>query len=227
MTGCWVWESAQFKASHTQARGAPARHPRAAPTARKASAQKQACRQGGERPQARQGDEGRGPAPRELNRRSTGPGQEMWRSTNRLERPYRRPAPEPRVVRAPGGPRGGGSRVSYGRTGAHTRNGHAARTRRATGGARGTHRPHGMAYWQAKGRDTPAGQPATRTARDARAGRSPREARTGTGPEPPDHAASAAHTPRHFTRQGSSSTQCYAPAPWLPSLRASPWGSHW
>ena len=51
--------------------------------------------------------------------------------------------------------------------------------------ARGTHRPHGMAYRQAKGRDTRAGQPATRTARDAREGRIPRgEARTGTCPHP-------------------------------------------
>ena len=49
------------------------------------------------------------------------------------------------------------------------------------------HRPHVMAYRQAKGRDTRAGQPATRTAREARAGRSPRgEARTGTNPDPPD-----------------------------------------
>ena len=47
-------------------------------------------------------------------------------------------------------------------------------------------------------------------------------------PRPPRPAASAAHTqPGHCTRQGSSSTQCYAPAPRLGSLHASPWGSHW
>ena len=48
-----AWESAQTWAPHTQARGAP--------SARKASSQKQACPQGGERPQARQGGKGTGP----------------------------------------------------------------------------------------------------------------------------------------------------------------------
>ena len=44
-----------------------------------------------------------------------------------------------------------------------------------------------MADMQAKGRDTRAGQSATRTARDAREGRSSRgEARTGTSPDPPE-----------------------------------------
>ena len=33
--------------------------------------------------------------------------------------------------------------------------------------------------------------------------------------------------PGHCTRQGSSSTQCYAPAPRLGSLRASQWWPHW
>ena len=47
-------------------------------------------------------------------------------------------------------------------------------------------------------------------------------------PRPPRPAASAAHTrPGHCTRQGSCSTQCYAPAPQLGSHRASPWGLHW
>ena len=36
-----------------------------------------------------------------------------------------------------------------------------------------------------------------------------------------------AHTTRALPRKGSSSTLCYAPAPRLSSLRASPWGSHW
>ena len=121
-----------------------------------------------------------------LNRRSKGPRQETRRGTNRLERPYGRPAPEPRVVRAPQRPGGGGGAYAAGAR-AHT---HATDTWRGPEGqpdrARGTHRPHGIAYRQAKGRDTRAGQPATRTARDARAGRSPRRgARTGTGPDPP------------------------------------------
>ena len=100
-TGGRGWESAQPWTPHTKARGAPPGRPRASPTARKASSQGQALPQGGKRPQARQGDEGTGPPPRELKRRSTGLGQETRRGANRLERPYKRPAPEPRVVRAP------------------------------------------------------------------------------------------------------------------------------
>ena len=106
--------------------------------------------------------------------------------------------------------------------------GHPTDTRRGPEGqpdqARGTHRPHGMAYRQARSRDTRTGQPAPRTARDAMEGWSENRHR----PRPPKPAASAAHTPPgHCTRQGSSSTQCYAPAPRLGNLRASPWGSHW
>ena len=68
--------------------------------------------------------------------------------------------------------------------------------------ARGPHRPHGMGYRQAKERDTRARQPATRTARDARAGRSPRAvARTGTSPNPPD-----------LPRAPRTHDQCTAPA---------------
>ena len=68
---------------------------------------------------------------------------------------------------------------------------HPTDTRRGPEGqpdrVRGTHRPHGMAYRQAKGRDTWTRQPATRSARDARKGRrSSGEARNGTGPESPD-----------------------------------------
>ena len=98
-----------------RARGAPPGRPCAAPTARKANEHKQACPLGGERPQARQGDEGTGPPPKELNRRSTGSEQETRRDTNRLERPYRRPAPEPRVVRAPHRPSGGGAHAAVAR----------------------------------------------------------------------------------------------------------------
>ena len=114
-TGGQVWESARPRTPHTQARGPPPRPPRAAPTAGKASSQGQARPQGGERPQARQGDEGTGPPHPELNRRSTGPGQETRRGTKRLERPYRRPAPEPRVVRARHRPGGVGGAYAKGR----------------------------------------------------------------------------------------------------------------
>ena len=141
--------------------------------------------------------------------------------------PYRCPAPEPHVLRTPDRPGRGGRAYAKGAC-SHT---HATDTRRGPEGqpdrARGTHRPHGMAYWQAKGRDNQAGQPATSTARDARAGRSPRvEARTGTGLYPRD-LRRAPKTQDQGTAPASSSTQCYAPAPRLGSLRASPWGSHW
>ena len=47
-------------------------------------------------------------------------------------------------------------------------------------------------------------------------------------PEPPELAASAAHTRTgHCTRQGSSGAQRHAPIPRLGSLRASPRWSHW
>ena len=78
-----AWESARPRTPHTQARGGPPGRPRAAPPARKASTQKQACPQGGARPQARQGNEGTRPPPHELNRPSTGPRQETRRGTNR------------------------------------------------------------------------------------------------------------------------------------------------
>ena len=213
-------------APHPGERRPPPGRPRAAPTARKASSQKQACPQWGEQPQARQGDEGTGPPPQELNRRSTGPGQETRRGTNRLERPYRRPAPELRVVRALHRPRGG--RVRRGSTSAHTRNRHAARTRRATGPSPRNAQTAGNGVPAGEGRGHPGGT-ARNTHREGReGGRSPRGARTGTSSDPPRPAASAAHTrPGHCTRQGSSSTQCYAPAPQLGSPRASPWGSHW
>ena len=57
--------------------------------------------------------------PQELNRRSTGQGQETRKGTNRLERPYRRPAPKPREVRAPHRP-GGGARTPQEQERTHT-----------------------------------------------------------------------------------------------------------
>ena len=105
---------------------------------------------------------------------------------------------------------------------------HPTETRRGPEGqpdqARKTHGAHGMAYRQARVRDTRTGQVAPRTARNASEGRSENLHR----PRPPRPAASAAHTrPGHCTRQGSSSTQCYAPTPRLGSLRTSPWRSRW
>ena len=136
--------------------------------------------------------------------------------TNRLEGPYWRPAPEQRVVRAPHQPRGGGRREHCGSTGAHTRYGHAART-----------------AWNGLPAGEGKGHPGATARNTHREGREGREEPKGSSknrhqPQPPRPAASAAHTrPGDCSRKGSSSTQCYAPAPRLGSLRASPWGSHW
>ena len=61
------------------------------------------------------------------------------------------------------------------------------------------------------------------------AGRGKRERpNTRYRPEPPEPAASAAHTPTgHCTRQGSSGALRHAPTPRLGSFRASQRGSHW
>ena len=95
--------------------------------------------------------------------------------------------------------------------------------------ARGTHRPHGMAYQRARVDDTRTGRPATRSAEHAgREGGKRGDTTPGTGPNPPEPAASAAHTQTgHCTRQGSSGARRHAPTPRLGSLRASPRGSHW
>ena len=95
--------------------------------------------------------------------------------------------------------------------------------------ARGTHRPRGMAYQRARVRDTRTGQPATHSAGHAgREGGNRGVTTPGTGPNPPEPAASAAHTrPGHCTRQGSSGALRHAPTRRLGSHRASPRGSHW
>ena len=71
-----------------------------------------------------------GPPPPKHARRSTGPGQDTRRGTDHVERPYQRPVPGPREMRAPHHPAGSGHRES---ASAHTRKGHAGTTGRATG----------------------------------------------------------------------------------------------
>ena len=145
-----------------------------------------------------------------------------------MERPYQRPVPGPREMRAPHHPAGGEADTARAR--AHT---HERDTRGLPEGqpdrARGTHRPHGMAYQRASVRDTRTGRPATRSAEHAgRGGGNERDTTPGAGPNPPEPAASAAHTQTgHCARQGSSGAQRHAPTPRLGSLRASPRGSHW
>ena len=146
-----------------------------------------------------------------------------------MERPYRRTAPGPRVVRVPDRLGGGGRRVRRGSMSAHTRSGHAARTQRAT-------RPsprNAQTAWNGVPAREGKGHPGRTTRNTHREGREGREEpkerpKNRHRPGPPRPAASAAHTrPGHCTRQSSSSTQCYAPAPRLGSVRASPGGSHW
>ena len=72
-----------------------------------------------------------GQPPRTLDRGSTGQGQETRRGTNRLERPYWRPARVPREVRASN--RQGGEWAHRRRASAHSDSRHAGRTGRATG----------------------------------------------------------------------------------------------
>ena len=60
------------------------------------------------------------PSPRQA-KRSTGPEQDTQRGTDCVERPYRRPVPGPREVRAPHQPReGGGTRTPRERERTHT-----------------------------------------------------------------------------------------------------------
>ena len=144
-----------------------------------------------------------------------------------MERPYQRPVPGPREVRTPHHPGGGGSDAARAR--AHT---HERDTRGLPEGqpdrAPGTHSPrNGVPASEGKAHpDRTAGH----TQRGTRgAGRGKRERHnTRYRPEPPEPAASAAHTQTgHCTRQGSSGAQRHAPTPRLGSLRASPRGSHW
>ena len=125
-------------------------------------------------------------------------------------------------------PRGGGS-GRRGSASAHTRKGHAGTTRRATGpSARNAQTAwNGVAASEGKGHPDGTARHTQRGTR--RAGRGKRERpNTRYWPQPPEPAASAAHTQTgHCTRQGSSGAQRHAPTPRLGSLRASPRGSHW
>ena len=148
----------------------------------------QARQQGSEQPRARQGDKWTAPPP-ELNMWSTRPGQETRRGTNCLKRPNRRPAPEPRVVRAPQRPQGGQG-LHRGSTSAHTPQqtggaepkGHRTQPRQRTDcmKLRTGRRREGT-----PGRDNPQRAPrGTRSAGDE--GDTRGEARGGTGRNPPD-----------------------------------------
>ena len=115
-------------------------------------------------------------------------------------------------------PRGRGSR-RRGSASAHTRKGHAGTTR--TTAWNGVPASKGKGHPDGTARHTQRGT--------LGAGRGKRKRHnTRDRLEPPEPAASAAHTGTgHCTRQGSSGALRHAPAPRLGSLRASPRGSHW
>ena len=105
-----------------------------------------------------------------------GPGQETRRGMNCLERPYRRPAPEPRAVCAPRRPGvGGEGRVRRESTSAHTRKGH--RTEPAE------HTDH-MEWRTGRRREGTPGRENPQHAPQGPGGKG--GARTSTGPDPLD-----------------------------------------
>ena len=125
-------------------------------------------------------------------------------------------------------PRRGGS-GRRGSASAHTRKGHAGTTRGATGRSTRNAQTAWSGVPASEGKGNPDGT-ARHTQRGTRgAGRGKRgRHNTRYRPEPPEPAASAAHTRTgHCTRKGSSGAQRHAPIPRLGSLRASPRGSHW
>ena len=216
------WKSARPRAPRTQASSAPPGRPRAAPTARQASARpaRKSARGGvgdgssrlhlphGERAAPSQvGGNGTGPPPPKQAKRSTGPRPDTRRGTDRVERPYQCPAPGPREVRAPHEPGEGEGRGRREGTSAHT---HTKDKRGKPEGqpdrARQTHTLHGMVYQRASIRGPQTGRPATHSAGNkGQAGGNRGDTTPGTGPNPPERAASAAHTrPGHCTCQGSS-----------------------
>ena len=168
-------------------------------------------------------------APLKDARRSKGPGQDTPRGTDHVERPYRRPVPGPREVRTPTHPGGGGGSGRRGSASAHTRKGHAGTTRRATGPSSRNAKTAWNGVPASEGKGHPDGTARHTQCGTHGAGRGKRERHnTRYRPEPPELAASAAHTRTgHCTCQGSSGALRHAPTPRLGSLRASPRGSHW
>ena len=184
---------------------------------------------GAHNPKPGRGGNGTGPPPPKHAKRSKGPGQDTLRGTDRVERPYQRPAPGPREVRAPHQPGEGGGRGRRGSASTHTHKGHAGNTRRATGPSL----RNAQTAWNGIPASEGTGHPvrtAHHTQRGTRgAGRGKRGRHdTRYGPKPPEPAASAVHTrPGHCTRQRSSGALRHAPTPRLGSHRVSPRGSHW
>ena len=145
---------------------------------------------GGHSPQPGRGEMGPGCPTTKKNTNQTehGLGQEARRGTDRVERPYQCPAPGPREVRAPHRPgKGEGSADAAGaRAHTHTKDMRGIPEWQPDR-ARGTHRPHGMAYQQARARDTRTGRPATHSpGHVGREGGDGEDTTPGTGPTPPN-----------------------------------------
>ena len=123
----------------------------------------------------------------------------------------------------------GGGSGRRGSASAHTRKGHAGTTRGATGPSSRNAQTawNGVPVSESKGHPDRTARHKQRGTRGAGRGKRERH-NTRYRPEPPEPAASAAHTRTgHCTRQGSSGALRHAIAPRLGSLRASPRGSHW
>ena len=183
---------------------------------------------GAHSPKPGRGEPGPDRPPPQHVRQSKGPGQDTRRGTDHVEGPYQRPVPGPREVRTPHHPGGGGG-GRRGSASAHTRKGHAGTTRRATGPSSRDAQTawNGVPASEGKGRPDGTARHTQRGTRGAGRGKGKRH-NTRYRPEPPELAASAAHTRTgHCTRQGSSGALRHAPTLRLGSLRASPRGSHW
>ena len=125
-------------------------------------------------------------------------------------------------------PSGGGSGRTWSAS-AHTRKGHAGTTRRATGPSSRNAQTasNGVPASEGKGHPDVTARPRQHGTRGVSRGKRERH-NTSYRPEPPEPAASAAHTRTgHCTRQGSSGALRHAPAPRLGSLSASSRGSDW
>ena len=125
--------------------------------------------------------------------------------------------------------RGVGGNGRRGSASSHTHKRHAGNTRRATKPSPRNAQTAWNGVPASAGKGHPDGTASHTQRRTRGAGRGKRGRHdTRYGPEPPEPAASAAHTPPgHCTRQGSSGAPRNAPVPRLGSLGASPRGSHW
>ena len=111
----------------------------------------------------------------------------------------------------------GGGRGRCRSASAHTHQGHAGKTRRATGPSPRNAQTawNGVSASEGKGHPDGTARHTQRGTRGAGRGKRGRH-NTRNGPEPPEPAASAAHTRTgHCTRQGSSGALRHAPTPRL------------